>query len=91
MLRHLASLGVNLQDKDNKRRTLLHHGARCGHLDSDMLTFMLEEVGLDLGSANADNKTPLDHAEEMFLRDHDLGQYASGLWDETKALLSRMS
>ena len=59
LMKYLASLGLSLHDKDEKGRTLLHHGATSGHMTSDAFAFLLEK-GLDLDEVDGDGKTPLD-------------------------------
>ena len=66
LLQVLAENHVDLQLRDRDGRTILHHCALAGSLETaDALSFLCNDAGLSTNSHEKDRKTPLDLATVM--------------------------
>jgi ankyrin repeat protein len=90
LLRVFARNGVDLKSQDNKGRTILHHCALHGSLETDeALDFLCNDVGLSLASIDTDGMTPLQVSAAMRSEDRHPMLFRSDRWDLAEELLRR--
>jgi ankyrin repeat protein len=90
LLRAFVRNGVNLESQDDKDRTILHHCALHGSLETDeALDFLCNDVGLSLDSADTDGMTPSQISAAMRSERRHPMLFRSDRWDLAEELLRR--
>jgi ankyrin repeat protein len=90
LLRVFVKNGVDLESQDNKGRTILHHCALHGSLETDeALDYLCDDIGLSLASMDTDGLTPLQISAAMRSEDRHPMLFRSDRWDLAEELLRR--
>jgi ankyrin repeat protein len=88
LLQVLAKNSVQLQLPDRNGRTILHHCALAGSLQTrSALNFLCHKVGLSIKSPDKTGKTALNLAIEARDKDHHPMMFRSERWSTTERLL----